>query len=879
MRWWQRNKRIADLERELQSDLELEEEEQRDRGLSRQEARSAALRAFGNKGLIRERTHEAWRWAGLEQLRQDIGYGLRQLSRNRRFAVVAVATLALGIAINSTIFSAVSALLLRKPPVSNPDTLCAISSRDPGNRNDLVRVSAPDFLSWQKENHVFDHLAAIERSRPFTLTGRGEPEVVHADLVTSDYFSMTGATPSLGRTFLVNESHPGEDHVVILSSALWRDRFHSDPSVVGKDLDIDGEPYGIVGVMPPTANITTRSRPQLWMPLSFSAEDLSPQARGNHYIDLVLGRLRDGVTIQMAQAEMDSIVMRLSQTYPLTNKGWGVTVLTLQEHNVRSEDVRNAMLLLMTAVGLILLLACTNIAGLLLTRGAVRAHELAVRSALGASRMRLLRQALTESLLIGVAGGVAGLLLSFWGIQFLRAGFNFNEAGRQMGAELRIDPPTMLYTLAIALLATIAFGLLPAVRSSNASPQGALSQSGRAGSMSLSANRLRKIMVAGEVALAILLLAAAGVDMREVLRELNSPNGFNPQNLLVTKLDVGSRQYERLEARTAFFQQVTQALRGLPDVEAVEMDSCVPMNCYFSAAFEIAGRPAQSATARPSADFSIIGPDYFRTMQIPVMRGRIFSDADRAGEPVVAIINEEFARRYFPNESALGKTVEVEDGNHKRAQIVGIVGNVNRSVGQIHPHAQIYESYLQVPVNAFSSMSLIVRSRVPAATIATSLRRAVRAADSRQPATLLTMGQLFDDNLGGDKLLLGLMTVFGSLALVLAGVGIYGVIAYSVTQRTREIGIRIALGAIKRDVLELVLREGAMLTGLGCAIGMIPALMLPKLFSGLLNGFAPQDSLVAIAAVLVVGAVAWVATYVPALRATRLDPVHALRAE
>jgi FtsX-like permease family len=332
--------------------------------------------------------------------------------------------------------------------------------------------------------------------------------------------------------------------------------------------------------MPSTANIATWSRPQLWMPLSFSPDELSPPARANHYIDLVLGRLKGGITIKQAQAEMDSISRRLAQNYPTTNKGWGITVLTLQEHNIRSEDVRNAMILLMCAVGLVLLIACTNIAGLLLTRGACRAHELAVRSALGASRMRLLRQTLTESLLIGAAGGGSGLLLSFWGVQLLCGGFNFNEAGRQLGAGLRIDPPTMLYTFTIALLATIVFGLLPAIRSSNAPPRNALSQNSRTGSTGMNASRLRRILVAGEVALALLLLAAAGVDMREVLRELNAPNGFNPQNLLVANLDVGSRRYEQLDSRIAFFRQVTEKLRSFPEIEAADMDSCVPMNCY-----------------------------------------------------------------------------------------------------------------------------------------------------------------------------------------------------------------------------------------------------------------------------------------------------------
>ena len=878
MRWWQIRRRNADLERELRSDLESEEEEQCENGLPPEEARHAARRAFGNATLIREQTHEAWGWAPFEHLWQDVRYGLRQLIRNPGFTVVSVMTLALGVAVNTSIFSGVSAFLLRKPPVNDPDTLCAISSRNLLKSYDLAGVAAPDFESWRKQNDVFENMAAVETGRSFTLTGKAEPELVHGDRVTPDYFAVIGVMPSLGRSFLETEAQAGNKHVVILSTTLWRGRFHSDPAAVGTDLEINREPYRIVGVMPALTGITAISPPQLWTPLVFGPEDLSPGARANHFIDLVLGRLKPGVSLKQAQSEMDSIAKRLAQNYPTTNKDWGVTVLTLQEHRIRSENVRNAMFLLITAVGLVLLIACINIAGLLLTRGACRAHELAVRSAVGASRGRLLRQLLTESLLIGMTGGGAGLLLSFWGVQLLSAGFNFNEAGRQLGAGLRIDQPTMLYTLMISLLTTIVFGLLPAIRSSKAPPRGALSQNGRAGA-GIDASRLRRMLVVGEVALALILLAAAGVDMRDVLRELSEPNGFNPQNLLIASLDVSSRRYEQLDARIALFQQVTEKLRSLPEVEAADVDSCVPMGWFYSTSFDVVGQAQQPSSVHPSADFFVVGPEYFRTMQIPFMRGRGFSGPVHTHEPVVAVVNQEFARRFFSKEEVIGRQIEVEDGNHKRAEIIGIVGNVNGSVGQIHPHPQIYECYLQIPVNAFSTMTLVVRSRAPLAVLAPVVRRAVWSVDNGQPATIQTMQDLFKDNMGGDKLMVGLMGIFGSLALVLAGVGIYGVIAYSIAQRTREIGIRVALGAKKKDVLRMVLREGSVLTGVGCSIGLLPALLLPKLFSGLLSGFAPQGSRVVIAAALIVGLVSWLATYIPARRAMNLDPVQALRSE
>lgn len=878
MRWWQIRKRNADLERELQADLELEEEEQRENCASSEEARYAALRAFGNPTLIRERAHEAWGWTPVERLWQDVRYGVRQLTRNPGFAFVSVMTLALGIAVNTSIFSAVSALLLRKPPVKNPTTLCAISSRNLLESYDLAGVSAPDFEAWRNQNDAFENMAAIEAGRSFTITGNDEPQLVHGDRVTPNYFAVTGIMPALGRAFLANEAQPGNNHVVILSTALWRTRYHGDPGVVGQDIEINDEPFKIIGVMPASAGITALSPPQLWTPLVFAPEDLSARARANHFIDLVLGRLKPGVSLKQAQSEMDSIGRRLAQSYPTTNKDWGITVLTLQERNIRSENVRNAMLLLSTAVGLVLLIACTNIAGLLLTRGAGRAHELAIRSAMGASRVRLLRQMLTESLLIGIASALAGFFLSIWGVQLLRAGFNFNEAGRQIGAGLRIDQPTMLYTLVISLLTTIVFGLVPAVRSSKAPPGDALSQNGRAGT-GIAASRLRRVLVAVEVALAVILLAAASVDMREVLREVHSPTGFNPENLLVANLDVSSRRYERLDARIALFEQVTDKLRSFPEVEAADVDSCVPLGCFYSTSFDLPGQAPQRSSTRPSADFFVVGPEYFRTMQIPLLRGRVISGSDTASSPIVAVVNQEFTRRFFPGQEAMGKQVEVEDGNHRRAEIIGIVGNVNDSVGQLHLHPQIYESYLQTRVNAFSAMALVVRSRVPHATLAPILRQAVWSVDKGQPATIQTMNELYNDNLGGDKLMLGLLAIFGSLAVLLAGIGIYGVIAYSVAQRTREIGIRVALGAKRRDVLRLVLREGGVLTGIGCVIGIVPALLLPKLLSGVLGGFALQGPLAVVAAAVMVAITSYLATYIPARRAMRLDPMQALRTE
>jgi putative ABC transport system permease protein len=877
---FRRSRADADLQREIELHFEQLVQEATASGMSEAEARRMAQRQFGPVEKTKEECRDMRRVDLIESFWRDVRYAVRVLAKNRGFAASAILTLSLGIAANTTIFSAVSAILLRKPPVSDPDRLCSVSSKNFKSGYDLVGVSAPDFQSWQEQNTVFEDMAAVERGRSFTLTGKMAPGTVRGDRVTTDYFRVIGIMPVLGRAFLPGEGQAGNDHVVILSNALWRERFGSDPNALGKNLEINAEPYRIVGVAPPRCSDINVSGAQLWTPLVFSSEDMSPSARSNHYINLVLAHLKSGVTIQQAQSEMNSIARRLAQDYPKTNKDWGATVLTLQEYNIRSRDWRNGMTLLMTAVGLVLLVACTNIAGLLLARGTARGHELAIRLAVGANRARLLRQMLAESLVIGAMGGGFGLLLSIWGIRLLRAGFNFNEFASQQAAGFRVDQPTVLFTLVISLLTTILFGLAPAIRASKANPKDALSESGRTGSVGFRRSRLRKILVTAEVALALFLLTAAGVDLREVVREWREPNGFNTQNLLTTNLDVSGRHYKEPASRVMLFQQVTDKLKSLPEVEDASVDSCVPMGCFYSTSFDIVGRPPLAASQRPSAGFFVVGPDYFRTMQIPLMKGRPFSTHDHARAPLVAIVNQEFVRRFFPQGDAIGKQIEMEDGNHLRTQIVGIVGNVNTYVGQINPRPQVYECYLQIPVNAFSTMALVVRSRMTPAALAPLLRSVVWSVDKDQPVgRIQTMEDLVANNLGGDKLMAALMGVFAAFALVLAAVGIYGVMASSVVQRTREMGIRVALGAQGKDVLGLVLREGGLLTGIGCAIGLLLALPLPRLFSGLFNGFAMQGPLIGIAAALTVAFVSLLATYIPAYRAANLPPMAALRHE
>jgi putative ABC transport system permease protein len=757
--------------------------------------------------------------------------------------------------------------------------VCAVASADKVAGNDLVWVSAPDFKSWQAQNDVFENMAAIESGRSFTLTDKGKPQAVNGDRVTPDYFKMIGIRPLLGRTFLPSESQAGNSHVVILSNNLWRERYASDARIVGQHVEIDGVPYTMIGVMPRGAALPLpRFPPRLWTPLVFGPGDLTPSARGNHYLNMIIARLRTGVTLSQAQADMDSVADRLAAAYPQTDAHWGVTVLTLQEYLIRKAQMRPAMMMMLVVVGFVLLIACANVAGLLLARGATRAHEMAVRAAIGAGRARLIRQLLTESLLIGLAGGAGGLILSVWGIRLLRAGFHFDFYGAQEARGLHLDERTLLFTLAVSVLSAIVFGLAPAFRTSRINLGDALSDSGRAGSSSFTRSRLRNVLVTGEIALAVALLAGAGVNLRAVIHEFSQSVGFNRYHLVIANLHLDSRRYQSAARRTAFFEQVTEKLQTIPGVESVALDNCIPFGCGYGTSFTVLGQPPLPRPKTPSADYFVVGPGYFRTMQIPVIKGRDFTNSDNSQAPVVAIVSQELARTYFPRGDAIGKWIEATTLDAKPAQIVGIVGNVSNFVGQISPDPQIYECHLQFPFSAFPSTSLVVRSRIAVSALVPMLRRAVWSVDGNQPVDdVQTMEDLVNDNAGGNKLISALLGIFASLALVLAAVGIYGVIAYTVSQRTREIGIRIALGAQIKDVFGLVLRDGAFLAGIGCAIGLLIALPMPRIFSSLFNGFPAQGPVVAIDVTLIVAMVSLLATYIPTRRATKVDPIAALR--
>jgi predicted permease len=809
---------------------------------------------------------------------QDLQYGLRQLRRNPGFAVVAIGALALGIAVNATIFSVVSEMLLRKPPVRDADRLMMVSSNNTMRGSNLSEVSVSDFDAWRRETHVFQAMAAGDMEVPFTLTGGGEAQVVTGDRVTPNYFGVLGIHPVIGRAFLPDEAQPGRHRVVILSHSFWHVRYGARTRIIGQTMQLNGEPYTIIGIMPPGMSMAVFA-PQVWTPLVFQPKDLVPSASEDRNLN-VFARLQPGIRIKQAQAEMASIAARLAQAHPGADKGWGVTVLSLQEFMIEDGNVRGGLTVLMATVVFVLLIACANIAGLLLARGTAREHEMAIRTAVGANRRRLIRQMIAESLLIGIAGGGTGLVLSVWGIHLLRASLAFNVYARRIADGLYLDRPTLLFTIAASLLTAILFGLAPAVRASKTNLIEGLKAGGRTDSGNRGGSKMRSAIVIGEIALALILITGTGVMTRELVRELTQNAGFNPRHLIIAEINLTGRNYQSPARQMTFFERVTGKLDGLPGIQSVSATSGLPLiSGCCNVSFSIEGQSPLPSSQRPLVQRIVVWPGYFRTMQIPVFSGRTFTRSDAAQTPLVAVVNAKFVRRFFPKGNAIGQRIKLDTDHPAWAEIVGIVGNVNRYVGQLFPGDQVYESYLQTPA---PDMVLAVRSRLPLSSVAPMVRHAVWSVDKDQPigngeGEVMTMSAVANENVGGDKWMASLLGVFAGLALILAAVGIYGVIAHSVSQRTHEIGIRMALGAQESDVVRLVLRQGGLLTLVGSAIGLALALPLPKLFASILNGFGRQGPWMPIIVCLIVATVSLLATYIPARRAATVDPLIALR--
>ena len=865
-----------DLSDEMETHLALEIQNNVRSGMSPAEARRQALVKLGGMEQAKELYRDRRSVPILETTLRDLGYSLRTLRKSPGFTLTAVVTLALGVAANTTIFSMVSPILLRKPPVPDADRVMIVSTINKSRPQELLGVSVPDYIAWQQA-HSFRDLAAA-KSGDVTISGGSEPQRVFALNVTASYFRTLHVEASIGRTFLPGEDEAGHEHVLLLSHKLWQNRFSGDPAIVGQTVRIDGERYTVIGVMPAKFRLISFDA-ALWTPLIFTPQQMGPTGRKDRQLS-VLARLKTGVTPEQAQAEMATVAHRLEESYPATNKDWSARTMSLQEFMIQDASVRPAMLLLMGAVVFVLLIACTNIANLLIARNSARQRELVIRAAVGAGRLRLVRQLLVESLLIGAAGGGFGFLLAIWGTQLLRSSLTWNDYVQSMASEMALDWRVLGFCALISMLAAIVFGLLPALQASKVGLNAALAEGARGGSGGVERRRLRKALVVGEIALSIILLTGAGVMIQAVVMEMRTALGFNPQHVLTAQIRVSGARYAEPKEQAAFFQKIVEGTYKLPGVGSVAVVNALPTTASAgSVGFRLEGADVISKEMELKARKYVAGPEYFQVMGIPVVQGRGLLASDSIDAPSAVVVNETFAQRFFPKQNPLGRRILMEGlaGNQPWSEIVGVVGGVPDFIGQTKPEPHIYQSFSQAPRDA---MNLVVRSKADAATLAPLLRQAIWSVDRDQPVGAIhTMTQVVEDAGMGDRLMGSLMGTFAGLALLLAGVGIFGVIAYNVSQGTREVGIRVALGAGKNDVLRLVVGQSALLTGLGVGLGKLGAYPLPNLLGAMFNGLPWDTRPILIIVPMLVALVALVASYVPARRAMRVDPMAALRYE
>ena len=801
----------------------------------------------------------------MNTLLQDLRYGIRMLLKNPGFAIVAVIALALGIGANAAIFSVVNAVLLRSLPYNDPDRLIVLRENKPPQFPEFS-VSPGNFLDWEKQNTVFEKLAAI-RGFSYNLIDSGsEPERLRGARVSAGLFEMLGVKPATGRTFVAEEDQPGHDAVVILSNKLWQRRFGADPNIIGKAITLNGSSYAVIGIMPPTFQFPDRET-ELFTPAAFDADQA--KQHGSHYISVV-GRLKPGVTLEQAHTEMNTIAARLAQAYPDSNTGWGVTLFPMQEYEAR--EIKPALLLLLGAVALVLLIACANVANLLLARATARQREIAIRTALGASRWRVIRQLLTESILLSLVGGGMGLLMAVWGIDFLLA-LAPEDLPRGQGGTL--DARVLGFTILITLLTGVVFGLAPALQASKPNLNETLKEGGRG--LAGGHHRVRSSLVITEVALALVLLVGAGLLIRSFMRLQQVDPGFNPENALAVSVSLPAKKYAEDEQQAAFFKQLIEKVSALPGVVAVGATQSVPIQGDYVLGFNIQGRPPDAPGQEPSTNYYAVSPGYFKAMGITLLRGRLFTEQDKKDAPPVALINETMAKKFFAGEDPIGKGINVTNGPEKFREIVGIVSDVKQyGLDQPTP-VQTYEPYPQEP---FSGMTLIVRTEGNPTVLSEGIRKEVLSIDKDQPVSRVrTLEQIVSESVAKQRFSMLLLGIFAVVALILAAVGLYGVMSYAVTQRTHEIGIRMALGAQQRDVIKLVVGQGMLLALIGVGLGLVASLALTRVMTTLLFGVGATDPLTFLTIPALLIGVALAASFVPARRAMKVDPMIALRYE
>jgi putative ABC transport system permease protein len=802
---------------------------------------------------------------------QDLRYGARLLWKAPGFSVLATVALALGMGATTAIFSVVYAVLLKPLPFRAPERLLVIWEKNPAQNRYKLFVAPVNFLEWRRESREMEGMAAFQDVR-ITLTGgpsgHFDPEELRAQRVTADLFPLLGVQPVAGRTFRTEEDQPGHTNFVLLSHSLWQRRFGGDPAMPGKAIRLRDQSYLVVGVLPPGFSLMTRDV-DLWIPLGLSPND--PRSSNNRFLT-VIGRFRAGTSEDRARAEMETIGSRLEQAYPALNKGWRPSLFGFERE--LTGNVRQALWVLLGAVGFLLLMACVNVANLLLARGANRRKEIAVRTAMGAGRRRIVTQLLAESMMLALAGGTLGMLLAGAAVGLLA---RLGQAGIPRLAEARVDANLFLFALAISLATGILFGVAPAWQTSGANLNEALTEGGRGGTTGRSGRILRNSLAVVEVALAVLVLIGAGLLMRSFVSLRSVDPGFQPSGLLTARIPMAGGRNSTAERRAAFFQQVVDRVAALPGVQSAAGVNGLPLTGLgVGSFFALDGRPAPTPEQRPMGILRSVTPGYFRTMGIPLVAGRLLTDADTKSAAPVILVNQTLVRRFWPQGNPLGGRLVV-DTDSRTAEIVGVVGDVKpeRIEGEDWP--TIYDPYAQAPVTV---MNLIVRTSRPPLSLASAVEREVHRLDPDQAVAMArSMDTVVDEAFAGARFNTVLLGVFAVIAFTLAAEGIYGVISYDVTRRTHELGIRLALGAQPGDVLRLVVGQGARLAGIGIGAGLAAASALTRLMSTMLFGVKPTDFYTFAAISVLLGAVALLASYLPSRRAMALDPVTALRHE
>ena len=798
---------------------------------------------------------------------QDLRYGLRMMAKKPGFTIVAVFTLALGIGANSAIFSVVNGVLLRPLAFEKPDRLIKIWETFLPNGQGTASV--PNLKDWREQNTVFEGIAAYQSSS-FNLNRQDNPERAQGAIVSSNFFDVVGAWPGIGRAFQNGEDEAGRNRVAILSHRLWQRNFGGDRGIVGREIPLNGENYTVIGVMPEEFRFPSRLT-DIWVPLVIPVDQVNN--RSNHWL-LTLARLKPGIGLAQAREQMVSIAKRLEQQYQDSQAGRSVFLIPLQEEIVR--NIRPALLAMLFAVGFVLLIACANVANLLLARATSRRREIAMRTALGAGRLRLIRQLLTESLLLASMSGVLGLALARWGVGALIAlATNILPRANEVGLDWRVAA----FTAGLSLLTGIFFGLIPAMQSSRVDLQSALKDGGGAGS-GLQTNWLRGALVVTEVAATVVLLIGAGLLIKSFLRLYETNLGFKAENVLTMSLALPPARYPDTQSAAAFHQKLLDRVSSLPGARSVGVINYLPLQQWgFNGGISIEGQGPYEPGREPAAEFRAISPNYFRTLSVPFINGRDFTEKDQANSDPVAIINQTLAQRYLPGQDPLGKRIQAI-GNNWRT-VVGVVGDVRQSGVTQSARAEIFVPISQaIWTGLTQTMSLAARTDSEPTALVPAIRNAVREIDPSQPVfNVKTMQTVVDESVSDRRLNMTLLGIFAAVALTLAVIGIYSVMSYTVSQHTREIGIRMALGAQSMDVLKLVIGQGMSLTIVGIVIGVAGAFGLTRLMETLLYSVKPTDPLTFTLVSALLIAVALLACYIPARRATRVDPMIALRNE